>query len=438
MTVTSAERVDRATTRSPRSTSGTFRALRHRDYRLLWFGQLFSAASLWMEQVVRPILVYEITHSATAVAALVFVRMLPVLLFGVVAGAIADRYDKKRILFCTQTVTFAMYLLLGLLILSGRVELWQIYATGVVAGGALAFNNPTRQAMVPRLVPADDLMNAIALNTTAGNAMRIGGGAIAGVLLIAFNIGDVYLLNAALYIVLIVMTQLIRLPKEPPKARGGSLFGSLSADLGEGFAYMRTNPVVRGLLLLAFILFVFGMPYQQVFIPLIALDQFGLDRAWAGWMLSATGVGAIFGSLYVASRQGYRRPGLALVINLLIFGGALVGLGLSRWLPLTLLLLVVSGAMSISFIALTNTLMIGSSPPEMHGRMLSLLSLDRGVIPLGAMLAGVLADRLGVGPGLMIMGAIVIALSALAISRLIPSLNGTPVQARPRRRHGLT
>ena len=154
-------------------------------------------------------------------------------------------------------------------------------------------------------------------------------------------------------------------------------------------------------------------------------------------MLSATGVGAIFGSLYVASRQGYRRPGLALVINLLIFGGALVGLGLSRWLPLTLLLLVVSGAMSISFIALTNTLMIGSSPPEMHGRMLSLLSLDRGVIPLGAMLAGLLADRLSTEAGLVVMGTSILLCSVLAVFLFVPTINQISVRTNLRRvRHG--
>ena len=429
-----------ATTRSrsiavdeQRPAGGTFRALRHRDYRLLWFGQLFNAASQWMEQVVRPILVYEITRSATAVAALVFVRMLPVLLFGVLAGAVADRYDKKRILFFTQTTTMAMHFTLAALILSGRVELWQIYATGLIAGAALAFNNPTRQSMVPRLVPAEDLVNAIALNSTAMNVMRIGGGALAGLLLIPFGIGDVYLLNGLLFIVVVVMTQLIRLPKEPPRASRGSLL----SDLDEGFAYVFSHATIRNLVLLALILFVFGMPYQQVFIPLIAYRIFDLERSWVGWMLSATGVGAITGSLILASRTEYRRPGVALLVSLVLFGATLVGLGLSRWLPVTLLLLVVSGVMTTSFNALTNTLMLSASPPEMHGRMMSLLSLDRGVIPLGAMLAGLLADRLSTEAGLVVMGTSILLCSVLAVFLFVPTINQISVRTNLRRvRHG--
>ncbi|MGE0545389.1 MAG: MFS transporter, partial [Dehalococcoidia bacterium] len=174
-----------------RSRFATFRALNYRDYRLLWGGQLLHSASQWMEQVIRPVLVYELTQSATAVAWVVFMRMIPVLLFGVLAGAAADRFDKKRILLFTQSTTMAMHLTLAVLVLSGTVQLWQIYVSAMVAGAALAFNQPARQTMIPRLVPPDVLLNAVALNTTAMNFMRIGGGAIAVLLLIKFSIGGV-------------------------------------------------------------------------------------------------------------------------------------------------------------------------------------------------------------------------------------------------------
>jgi MFS family permease len=407
----------------------TFRALKYRDYRLLWTGQLLHSASQWMEQVIRPVLVYELTESATAVAWVVFMRMIPVLLFGVLAGAAADRFDKKRILLITQSVTMSMHLTLAALVLTGTVELWQVYATAMIAGAAFAFNQPARQTMIPRIVPRDVLMNAVALNTAAMNFMRIGGGAIAGLLLIAFSIGGVYLLNGIIYIGVIITTQLIRIPKDEPRTGKRGLIG----DLAEGFAYVKTNRAVGGLVLLALILYVFGMPYQQVFVPLVAFRIFDLDRSWVGWMLSCTGLGALVGSLVVASRTEYRRPGLALATNLVVFGGALLVISVSRWLPLTLVALAVAGSMTVSFMALTNTLLLSATPPELQGRVLSLLSLDRGIIPAGALLAGLLAERYGVGPGIAAMAVILLCLSAVAIVFLVPRLNRIQPDAGARR-----
>lgn len=429
MTAASSEEIAAPATPASRSRFATFRALKYRDYRLLWIGQLLHSASQWMEQVIRPVLVYELTQSATAVAWVVFMRMIPVLLFGVLAGAAADRFNKKRILLFTQCTTMAMHLTLAVLVLTGAVQLWQVYLTAMISGAALAFNQPARQTMIPRLVPPDALLNAVALNTTAMNFMRIGGGAIAGLLLIKFSIGGVYLLNGIIYVGVIILTQMINLPKEERRNRKQSLLG----DLAEGFAYVKTNRAVGGLVLLALILYVFGMPYQQVFVPLVAFQTFDLDRAWVGWMLSFTGLGAIMGSLFVASRTEYRRPGLALAINLVGFGSALLVIGLSRWLPLTLIALAVAGSMTVSFMALTNTLLLSATPPELQGRVLSLLSLDRGIIPAGALLAGLLAEQLGVGPGITVMALILLTLSGVAIVFLIPRLNGIQVQAGTRR-----
>jgi MFS family permease len=407
----------------------TFRALRHRDYRFLWFGQLGHSASQWMEQVIRPVLVYELTESATAVAWVVFMRMLPVLLFGVLAGAAADRFDKKRILFVTQNITASMHFLLAFLVLSGRVELWQIYATAMVSGAAFAFNQPARQTIIPRIVPPDDLLNAVALNTAAMNFMRIGGGAIAGILLIALSIGGVYLLNGVIYLGVIALTVMMHVPRDAPRVRRSSLLG----DLVEGFKYVQTNRAVGGLVLLALILYVFGMPYQQVFVPLVAFRIFELDRSWVGWMLSFTGLGAIVGSLVVASRTEYRRPGLALGINLVVFGSALLVIALSRWLPLTLLALAVAGSMTVSFMALTNTLLLSATPPALQGRVMSLMSLDRGIIPAGALLAGVLAESFGVRIGIALMAIVLLILAGLAIVLLIPRLSGIHAYAPTRR-----
>jgi predicted MFS family arabinose efflux permease len=303
-----------------------------------------------------------------------------------------------------------------------------------VSGAAFAFNQPARQTMIPRLVPRADLLNAVALNTTAMNFMRVGGGAIAGLLLIKLSIGGVYLLNGIIYIAVVVTTQLIHLAPEAPRPGRGSLF----ADLGEGFTYVKRNRAVGGLVLLAMILYVFGMPYQQVFVPLVAFRVFDLDRQWVGWMLAATGAGAIAGSLVMASRTEYRRPGVALAVNLVVFGGALMVIAVSRWLPLTLLALAVAGSMTVSFMALTNTLLLSATPQELQGRVMSLMSLDRGIIPLGALLAGTLAERFGTRTGIAVMASILLALSGVAIVALLPRLELIKTSAVPRRRvpHG--
>jgi predicted MFS family arabinose efflux permease len=227
----------------------------------------------------------------------------------------------------------------------------------------------------------------------------------------------------------IITTQMIHAPKDEARKGRHSLLG----DLGEGFAYVKRNRAVGGLVLLAMILYVFGMPYQQVFVPLVAFDIFDLNSSWVGWMLSATGLGALCGSLFVASRAEYRRPGLALGLNLVVFGSALLVISVSRWLPLTLLALAVAGSMTVSFMAVTNTLLLSATPPELQGRVMSLMSLDRGIIPAGALLAGVLAEQLGARSGIAVMALILLALSAAAIVLLIPRLNGIQTQVAPRR-----
>ena len=435
--VATLERHERLPSDQPAAARGwtrTFRALRHRNYRLLWLGQTGHSASMWMEQVVRPVLVYELTHSAIMVSFVVFMRMIPVLLFGVIAGVVADRYDKRRILAAAQLVTMSMHVVLAALVLSGAVQVWQVVATALVSGAAMAFNHPARSSLIPKMVPPEDLMNAVALNTAAMNFMRIGGGALAGLLLIKLSPGGVYLLNGCLYLGVIASTEAMRFPPEErsrPRA-------SITRDLAEGVAYIRSNRAVLGLVAMAMVLFVFGMPYQQVFVPLLALKVFGLDRSWVGWMLSCTGVGAICGSLFVASRSQYRRPSLALLVNLLVFGGALVWLGLSPWLPLTLLGLAVAASMTVSYMAVTNALLLSITPPEFHGRVMSLMSLDRGVVPLGAVLAGVLAERFSTRVGLLVMGGLLLAVSVAAFTLIGPALKHLEVTARPARARART
>ena len=392
----------------------TFRALRHRNYRLLWLGQTGHSATLWMDQVARAVLILRLTDdNPVALSGVIATRLAPILLFGLLAGAIADRYDKKKILLSTQWVSTGCHLFIGIVCVTGAVEVWHVFATAGVAGTAMAFNQPVRQSLIPMTVPKEDLLNAVALNSTALSFMRIGGGSFAGVLLIWMSVGWVYILTAGIYVLVTITTMLMRFGdgarKKKPSEAG--LFG----DMKEGFTYIAGNQTLLVVTALALILFLFGFPYQQVFVPLLAKDTLDLGDSGVGFLAGATGVGAFAGSLFVAWKSGIKRPGLQLVINMLIFGGALVAVSLQETIIGTAVVLALAGSMTVTYMAFTNGILLEHSTPEMHGRVMSLLSLDRGLIPLGALLGGTLASSLGVRPGLFTLGAIILVLSSIVL-----------------------
>ena len=391
-----------------------FRSLRHRNYRLLWLGQTGHAATLWMDTVTRAVLILSLTDDdPLMLSAVIATRLAPILVFGLLAGAMADRYDKKKILLSTQWVSTGSHLFIGIMAVTGLVEVWHVFLTAGVAGTAMAFNQPVRQSLIPMTVPKEDLLNAVALNSTALSFMRIGGGSLAGVLLIWLNIGTVYLLTAGIYVLVTITTMLMRFNEAGMRRKKSDL--SIFGDLKEGFTYVRGNQTLMTVTALALILFLFGFPYQQVFVPLLAKETLDLGDSGVGFLAGITGVGAFAGSLFVAWKSGIKRPGLQLVINMIIFGGALVLCSLQQTLIGTSILLAIAGSMTVTYMAFTNGILLEHSDPDMHGRVMSLLSLDRGLIPLGALLGGTLASSIGIRPGLFTLGSIILVLSSLVL-----------------------
>jgi len=389
----------------------TFRALQHRNFRYLWLGQTGHSATLWMDQVARAVLILDLTGSAMMLSLVIATRLVPILLFGILAGAVADRADRRRLLLTTQCVTFSTYVFLGLAVTLGFVEPWMVFVTAFVAGTAMAFNQPVRQSLIPMAVPKEDVLNAVALNSTALSFMRIGGGSFAGVLLIPFDTGGVYLVAAAIYAWVLYTTWRLSFPSDRGRAKPDR---SLFADLAEGFAYVGKRRELAFVVGLAMILFVFGFPYQQVFTPLLAKEVLDMGDSGVGFLAAATGVGAFVGSLVVASRSNLARPGLQLLINMFVFGSVLVLISLQATTWGTAALLAVAGSMTVTYMALTNGILLERSDPHMHGRVMSLLSLDRGMIPLGAIIAGGLVELLGVRPGLFVQGVLVLTFSTIA------------------------
>jgi len=284
-----------------------------------------------------------------------------------------------------------------------------VFVTAGVAGTAMAFNQPVRQSLLPMTVPKDVMLNAIGLNSSVLSFMRIGGTSLAGILLIWFSIGWIYMITAGIYVVVTITTMLMHFKGGATrrKTQTGGIFG----DLKDGFVYVAANRTLAIVTALALILFVFGMPYQQVFVPLLAKETLDMGNPGVGFLQGATGIGAFAGSMFVAWKSGISKPGLQLVFNMLIFGAALVLISLQSSLILTCILLAVAGSMTVTYMAFTNGILLEHSTPEMHGRVMSLLSLDRGLIPLGAILAGTLAASIGIQPGLFVMGMIILVLS---------------------------
>lgn len=387
----------------------TFRALNYSGYRYLWLGQLGHSAAMWMEQVVRPLLILELTGSALQVGFVVALRMTPQLIFGLLAGVIADRYNKQRVLMLSQTVTLIMHLVLAVLILTKNIAVWHVFVTAFISGASMAFNQPARQSMIPCLVPVEMMLNAIALNTAAMNTMRVLGAGLAGGLLIFLDFGEIYLLNAIIFVFVIWMTSKIRLPDNPKTSGSGDACEppgktTILHDLLEGFRYMAANRVVLYLVGMALVLFLIGLPYQQVFIPLLALDVLKIGRSGAGWMLALTGAGALMGSLAMASVKQLPRRGLILMGLIVLFGAALALLSQSRVMVLSGLALIIAGAVATTYNSLNMSLLFEQSDRQFHGRVLSLMSLDRGFVSLGAVVAGALAEGLGPQTGLLILG----------------------------------
>jgi MFS family permease len=397
----------------------TFHSLQYPDYKNLWLGQVGASASMWMEQIARPLLILELTESGLMLGLLAATRMLPQLLVGIWAGVLADRMDRKRLLGLSQAVTFAMHAVTSLLLFSGLIEVWMVFLTTFVSGSSMAFNQPARQSLIAQVVPIESLHNAVALNSAAVNFMRIGGAGFAGALVAVFDFGEVYAIQALIYIGVIYTTTRIRAKHQ---AKPATERKSMRAELVEGFSAAKNDRLVLYILVLTLVIFLFGVPYQSVFVPLLAEGKLDLSKSGVGIMIALVGVGALVGSLTVASiGNSIRHRGILMIGLLCAYSAALFALANAPTLLIAVPTLIVSGAMQTSFMSINNAFVLGRTPPEFHGRIMSLFSLDRGLVPMGATLGGVLSEVFDASVGLMLMASFCLA-ATLLIALLAPSI----------------
>ena len=370
------------------------RSLQHRNYRLFCSGQIVSLIGTWMQSVALSWLVYRLTGRAAMLGLMSFCNMIPVFILAPVGGLVADRVPSRRLLLTTQTVAMGLALLLALLTLTHHVRLWHLFALGSALGVINAFDNPARQVFVGEAVPREDLMNGIALNSSMVTGARIAGPALAGVLVAVVGEGWCFALNAASYLAVIWGLGLMRLPARPVRSAGEGAPSEL-ARLVEGFALVRRTLPIRNLLLLLGLLSLMGTPYS-VLMPLFAAKVFHGGSQTFGLLMGTSGAGALAGALTLASRPHFRGLGRWVSATSMGFGVALMAFAYSRWLFLSIPLMLLVGFCFMVEMAATNTLIQMMVPGAFRGRVMAIYAMMfLGMPPLGGLAAGLLAHRLG-------------------------------------------
>lgn len=412
------------------ATSGMFAPLRQPTYRLLWIGQSSHAFALWMEQVARPFLVLDMTGgSAAHVGGVLAVRTIPQLVFGVFAGVVSDWFDRRTILVVTKVNVLMLSVIFAALLVTGHLALWHVYAFQFLRGTLMAFEQPARQSMIATILPPRQVVGGVALMSATQNVMRIVGSAAGGFAIPLLGIDGAFVTVAVIYVGAVVTTLMLRVAtQERPKETGAR---AMAAGLIDGGRYAWGNTTIRAILLMSLVYFTFGMSYTQVFVPLFAENVMGIGAGGAGLMVSLTGLGALTSALVVASKQP-KRVGVALPAIVWSFGMMLVGFAVTSYLPhpagliLPFVFITLTGATQTMYFSLSNAAMLSSAPAEMRGRIISLLSLDRGVMSLGGMGAGFLAELQGVQVAQIVYGSVCIA-GGFGILMLYKELRGMEI-----------
>jgi MFS family permease len=332
------------------------------------------------------------------------------------AGVAADRTDRKKLMLRTQYVLIATAVLMGALVASGWLQVWHIFVFTLITGIAWTFSEPVRQSLIPSIVPKADLANAIALNSGGFNLMKVMGPALGGVMIAVFGAGGNFFVQAVAYAGVLVMIYLMHVPQTSEKTRGSSAL----ANLKQGFAYVWSTPAVLALMTLAYVPRIFAVPYQTL-MPVFQKDVLGVGPEGLGLLMAAPGVGAVLSVLVLASVTRVKRQGLLLVGSILVLGAFLMLFSQITYFPLALAVLVLVGAFQMLFLASTNTMLMLIVPDELRGRVMSLYMLDRGLMPAGALFAGVVAHFIGAPLTVAIMGAIVIVLT-LVVAWRVPAI----------------
>lgn len=410
----------------PQPSPGVFHSIKvYPAIRLLWIGTLATNTAFWMYQVALGWLALELTDSAFFVGLSGFASGIPIFIFALPSGFVIDRFTQRNVLMCAQVGVMVVASLFAAMIFTDVINRFWILVLAFGYGTAMSFVFPTRQAIIPGLVKREDLGNAVALNAAGQNATRVFGPSLAGVLIATIGLTGTFVVAAALQIIALLAT--VRLPKNPPVARTGP--GTrLLANLTEGLVYVARDRVLGGILLLATIATVFIMPYLNL-MPVFARDVLGVGSGGLGLLMACAGIGSVIGALGVAaSRKLLTTPGFQ-VLGCGSF--ALIVLIFSQipWVWPAALVLILSGVTSAAFLAVNNTVLVMRAPEEVRGRVLSINSLTWGLLPVGQLPIGALAEKVG-APAATTTACTIAIILVFLIAWRIPHLRpgATPIE----------
>ena len=371
-----------------------------------------------MTRVATSWLIYRLTDSAFLLGLIGFSGQISVLIFGPFAGVWVDRWNRHRVLVVTQTLSMVQSFVLAALALSGRITFWEILVLSLMQGSVNAFDMPARQAFVIEMVEErGDLANAIALNSSMVNGARLIGPSLAGLLIAAAGEGYCFLIDGISYIAVIISLLLMVVSRESRKQEGENVF----TELKRGWQYTRGFVPIRAILLLLALVSLVGMPYT-VLMPIFAGSVLHGGAHTLGFLMAASGVGAVSSALVLARRQTVRGLGRIIPLNAGIFGVALVGFSLSRWFWLSLVLMVATGYGLMQQMAASNTVLQTIVEEDKRGRVMGFYSMAIvGTAPFGSLIAGVVANRIG-APATLGIGGALCALGALWFVRKLPQV----------------
>ena len=389
------------------------RAFRHRDFRLFWSGQLVSLVGTWMQSVGQAWIVLELTGSPFKLGVISALQFGPMLFLSLLAGALADRVRKRRLLLLTQGALMLQALALAALDWTGHIQFWHVAVLAAVYGLANTLDLPARQSFVVELVGKADLMNAIALNATVFNGARVVGPAVAGLLIARYGVAPAFLVNGLSFLGVLVALAAIR-NEGAPRPREAATMGQ---EILQGVRYAAATPLVGLILSLLLVVSVFVLNFN-VLVPLVARDVLHEGARGFGLLMASLGLGAVAGALALAAMTRTRPPLVLIVAAALVTSGGLLGLAAVRHFWIAAAALAVTGFAQIFFMASCNTTVQVTAPDHLRGRVMSLYALVFvGAHPFGALLAGGVAEKWGVGAACLWGGAMGLCL-VLALTLL--------------------
>ena len=369
----------------------TFRSLRHRNFQLFLSGQMISLIGTWMQTVAQSWLVYRMTGSSLLLGTVAFASQFPIFVFAPAGGLVADRWNRQKVVIGTQTASMILAFILAAMTLTHHLTVWEIVVLAALLGVVNAIDIPARQTFLIEMVSRENLMNAIALNSSMFNGARIVGPAIAGILVATIGEGWCFFANAVSYIAVIIGLFMMRIEKPAERENEQSALDNLV----EGFRFAHGTAPIWALLLLIGLASLVGMPFS-VLMPIFADHVLHGGAQALGWLMGATGVGALFGALTLATRRGVRGLARWVALSAGAFGASLIIFGYSRWYWVSLVILVPTGYAMMLQLACTNTLIQAMAPDRLRGRLMALYTMMMaGMAPFGALFAGALANKWG-------------------------------------------